>query len=521
MKNIAKLAALSALFIVAMVAGCGGGGGSEPVTPPVVQPPPPPPVVTGAISGKVISFSTGLGIVGASVSSGGATATTGAEGAYVLSGLAPNNRAVITVKAATFAEGMSVATVVVAGTATSVTKLLPVGVETTISNVAGGTVTDTSGARVALPANAFTGGAGSVTIALTAVNPSLDSSVMPGDYTSGGGTQAIESFGAIIVTPRDAAGAPVNLAAGKSAVIRIPATSRNGVFEPTIPLLSLNPANGSWVQEGTATLGGAAPNQYYEGTVTHFSAWNADRVIETITVTGCVKDAAGAGVSGVTVRSDGIDYSGSASASTDVSGTFAVAMKKAAKATIAGSKGNGLLTNFVSTGSTTNTSNITLPDCLVITEARNSVNIKLTWGQDPSDADSHLFTPSGEHIYFRQDGSLVTEPFANLDVDDTTSFGPEVITINRLMVGTYTYGVHKYSGSGTLSASPIRVELNVGSSQRIFTPPAGEGATSRFVTLFNIVVDGACGVTITPVNTWQDAVPAAPPTATPTYCVAP
>jgi hypothetical protein len=514
MKNITKLAALSALFAAALVAGCGGGGGSEPV---VVAPPPPP--LTGAVSGKVISFGTGLGIVGANVSSGGATATTGADGAYVLTGVAPSDRAVITVKAATFAEGMSVATVVVSGTATSVTKLLPVGVETTISNVAGGTVTDTSGARVALPANAFTGGAGSVTIALTAVNPSLDSSVMPGDYTSGGGAQAIESFGAIIVTPRDASGAPVNLAAGKTAVIRIPATSRNGVFEPTIPLLSLNPANGSWVQEGTATLGGVAPKQYYEGTVNHFSAWNADRVIETIKVNGCVQDVNGARVSGVTVTSDGIDYSGSASTNTGVSGTFSVAMKKSSKATIAGAKGNGLLTNFLRVDPSS--TDISLPNCLVLTEARNAVNIKLTWGQDPSDADSHLFTPSGDHIYYSRKGSLTAAPFANLDVDDTSSFGPEVITINRLMVGTYTYGVNKFSGSGTLSASPIRVELNSNGNQRIFTPPAGEGATSRFVTLFNLVVDGACGVTVTPVNTWQDSVPLTPPTAAPVYCAAP
>jgi hypothetical protein len=517
MKNISKLAALSALFSVAMLAGCGGGGGVEPT---VVPPPPPPPVAaTGAVSGKVISFGTGQGIVGATVTSGGATATTGAEGAYVLSGIAPSDRAVISVKAATFAEGMSVATVVAAGTATALTKLLPVGVETTISNAVGGTVTDTSGARVALPANAFTGGAGSVTVALTAVNPSLDSSVMPGDYTINNGAQAIESFGAIIVTPRDASGNPVNLAANKTAVIRIPATSRNGVFDPTIPLLSLNPANGSWVQEGTATLAGTAPNQYYEGTVTHFSSWNADRVMETIKVNGCVKDAAGALVSGVTVRSDGIDYSGSASSATNASGTFSVAMKKSARATIAGSKGNGLLTNFLTAGPSA--TDITLPECLVLTEARNAVNVKLTWGQDPRDVDSHLFTPSGEHVYFARSGSLAAAPFANLDVDDTTSFGPEIITINRLMVGTYTYGVYQYSGSGTLATSPIRVELNVGGTQRIFGPPAGETATSRFVTLFKLVVDGACNVTVTPVNTWQDSVPASPASAAPAYCVAP
>ncbi len=514
MRNMSKYAALAALFTAAMLSGCGGGGGGD--TAPVAGPPAP---VGGAVAGQVISFGTGLGIAGASVSAGGVTASTGADGRYILVGVTPSERTVISVKAATFAEGMSVASVPLNGTATAVTKLLPVGVETVVNNATGGTVTYASGALVNLPPNAFASATGSVTVALTAVNPALDSSVMPGDYTTNAGTQQIESFGAIIVSPRDASGSPVNLASGKTATIRIPATSRNGIFDPTIPLLSLNPANGSWVQEGTATLAGVAPNRYYVGTVSHFSVWNADKVIETVNVTGCVQDAAGANVAGVTVSSDGIDYSGTASAVSGANGNFTVAMKKSAKATIGGAKGNGLLTNFASVGPSTTT--IALPTCLVLTAANNAVNIKLTWGLNPEDVDTHLFTPAGDHIDFTQLGILTAAPFAKLDIDDTTSFGPEIVTINRLMVGTYTYGIYIYSGTGTLTSSPARVELNIGNNQRIFTPPAGETAATRFLTMFKLVVDAACNVAVTPVNTWQVGVPDTPAATTPVYCAAP
>jgi hypothetical protein len=525
MKISVKTSAIIALFGVVMVAGCGGGGGgAQPnsTTAVVDTPAPPasaPPV--GSVTGQVISYGTGQAISDAKVSSGGVTVSTGADGRYEIKGINAADRVVINVNATSFAQGMSVASVPANGTSTVVTKLLPIGIETTINNATGGDVVDASGAKVSLPANAFTGGAGNVTVALTAVNPVLDSSVMPGDYTTNGGAQSIESFGAIIVTPRDASGNLVNLASGKTATIRIPATSRSGTFDPTIPLLSLNPATGSWVQEGTATLAGVAPNQYYEGVVTHFSSWNADRAIETVRVSGCVNDVNGNPVTNVLVRSDGIDYSGTASTYSGVSGTFTVAMKKLAKATISGSLGNGFLTNFLT--ATSGSGDVTLPACLVLTEARNAVNIKLSWGAAPADVDSYLLTPSGSKIYYGSRGSLQVAPFANLDVDDTSSFGPEVVTINRLMVGAYTYGVDNFSRTYTpgLTNSPIRVELNVGNSQRIFSATTGETTGTRFLRMFRLNVDASCNVTVEVVNTWENSTPSAPVATTPIYCVAP
>ncbi len=65
----------------------------------------------------------------------------------------------------------------------------------------------------------------------------------------------------------------------------------------------------------------------------------------------------------------------------------------------------------------------------------------LTWGANPSDLDSHL-AYENNHIYFdRKEGSQ-----AHLDVDDTTSYGPETITIVKKKEGKkYLYAVHNYS----------------------------------------------------------------------------
>jgi tetratricopeptide (TPR) repeat protein len=95
----------------------------------------------------------------------------------------------------------------------------------------------------------------------------------------------------------------------------------------------------------------------------------------------------------------------------------------------------------------------------------DGMRIVLNWGKYPSDLDSHLTFP-GNHIFFQQkDGNL-----ANLDVDDTDSYGPETITIENKKFGeTYHYFVHDYSNkndldSYKLSASEAKVFVYVGQS---------------------------------------------------------
>jgi hypothetical protein len=105
--------------------------------------------------------------------------------------------------------------------------------------------------------------------------------------------------------------------------------------------------------------------------------------------------------------------------------------------------------------------------------------VVLTWGETPRDLDAHLTGPTESndrfHIYYRSRGSrnLDNVPYAYLDRDDTSSFGPETITIGQLLSDTnnnYRYSVHNYSGgSSALSQSGARVEVYGDGNQLLST----------------------------------------------------
>lgn len=106
----------------------------------------------------------------------------------------------------------------------------------------------------------------------------------------------------------------------------------------------------------------------------------------------------------------------------------------------------------------------------------DGMRVVLSWGEKPLDLDSHLIFPGG-HIYF--DSKEGTD--ANLDVDDTDSYGPETVTISKKHFGeSYIYAVQDYSNKGLpnsnyLSASKAKVFVYVGSSLvRSYSVPAGK-----------------------------------------------
>ena len=128
------------------------------------------------------------------------------------------------------------------------------------------------------------------------------------------------------------------------------------------------------------------------------------------------------------------------------------------------------------------------------------LRIVLTWNEYPYDLDSHLFCDwdGGErhHNYYGNryyyDGN---ETIVDLDLDDTTSYGPETTTIYADWDGEYTFGVvdfdhYGYSGdydygynggydvSESLSASGAMVQVYMDNSSRpsyVFYVPQGEG----------------------------------------------
>lgn len=71
----------------------------------------------------------------------------------------------------------------------------------------------------------------------------------------------------------------------------------------------------------------------------------------------------------------------------------------------------------------------------------DGMRIVLSWGERPLDLDSHLSYPGNHISYYHKEGEN-----ANLDVDDTDSYGPETITIeDRIPNQRYIYAVHDYS----------------------------------------------------------------------------
>lgn len=110
------------------------------------------------------------------------------------------------------------------------------------------------------------------------------------------------------------------------------------------------------------------------------------------------------------------------------------------------------------------------------------LRIVLTWGETPRDMDSHLYTPTGCHVFFGQKQCKSGE--AGLDTDVTDSFGPETVNIHKLKPGIYRYKVHAYS-SGAIEDSEASVSLyGIGKRPITFTVGKDGQVSARDVPWF-------------------------------------
>lgn len=342
---------------------------------------------------------------------------------------------------------------------------------------------------------------GDATVSAATISPASNPKMMPGGYGIVGGG-FMESFGALTLNVQDDEGAQLALKNGNKATIRIPASTR-GTLEPSMPVFFYDEQQQGWVQQPQpAQRAGSGSRQYFDVEIDRIGSWNIDKAMETVQVKGCVKDSEGKAVANALISADGINYSAITTAWTDASGNFSVPVRENSELYIL-AQFKELLSNAIKVKTTTNDHQ--LDDCLIVTSHKNSFTARLTWGVAPRDVDSHLFTPNGKHIYFSRKGSLLYAPYANLDVDDRHSYGPEVVTVRKMMVGTYEYWVRNYSRTHNpgLTESPIRVELAGATGVKVFLPPAGEQADSRDVHLFDVVVDQQCNTTVKTVNTWH------------------
>jgi len=498
MKNVKLLGAFLVLSFFVIV-GCGGGGSST--AEPIVNPDIP---ASGIVTGTVRSYTKGEKLVGINISVGSAQGvTTSVDGTYSLSLDASSlDNVVVKASGVGYAETSKVTN---ANTSLDI-YMLPVAFSSTFDSsqdylaqvtgstasvaIEGGSLVDSSGNQPS----------GSVTANLTPINPALDINLMPGIMVSNTG-DSIESYGAIVINFTDASGNALNLSSGKTATIRIPAVFKSNVTPSSVPLYYYNEVNGNWIEEGVATL--SADGTYYEGTVGHFSTWNVDVRYDSISIKGCVQDVNGIRISNVSVEMEGFDYIGSWRSNTDSNGDFTVMAKKDAVSIVSGTYMEKE-TNTVRFGDDESTSSdIIMSECLVLAP----LTARLTWGENPSDLDTHVMDGSDYHIWYENLGSFSSD-YAQLDVDDVTSYGPEIFTALKFpKAGTYHYSVYHYEGISTISASPARVEVVFDGQTTLFTPPAGQGVADTWWNVFDIIVDDNNAMTIQPVNTWTTKAP--------------
>ena len=363
--------AFASLCLAVSLSGCGGGS-SSPSTPETPTPTPNTPAATGQISGQVLSAADASPVPGARITAAGTSTVSDAQGRFTLAALAPASAVVLRIQADGHLDTV-LPLPVTANQATTITqRLVAAGSVQTFNAAAPGTLRAANSlASVDLPADSFvvdggsTAATGTLSAKLSVIDPARDPAAMPGRYVASTG-RAIESFGALSVDLRDAAGNKLNLKAGATATVRIPLSSRSTTPPATVPLFHLDEATGQWTQEGQATLKTTAEGSYYEGTVSHFSSWNADMEMDTIFVNGCVNDSAGKPAVWTFVQATGLDYSGMDAAATDAAGKFRVAIRKNSLAELLAMAGDRSSTAVTVGPSATD---ITLPNCLVLADA--------------------------------------------------------------------------------------------------------------------------------------------------------
>lgn len=494
--------------------GGGSGGGGLEGDGPLPSPDAPVTVSDADLQGTVFDASSGTPISGAAVRFNATTLTTASDGTYEQATSAATPRLVLEGTASNY-ESLYLPSEVL-GTVPSVNllRLTPFGTAGSITVANGGTVTDAaSSAAVTVAANILTAPGGTppapatVEVRVTNVAVASDSHLLSGDFTDDNG-DPVEAYGSVVLTAVTAA----DVASGESVSLRIPVSTRSSSPPATAELYRLIPATGRWVSVGSATLSGTA----YTADVPAFGQWMVGSPIASpVTITGCVNDDTNQPAANVRIEADGISYSGIDYATTDGDGRFSVVVRADSTVIIAGRRG-AFLTNAVSRSVAQQTTPVEIPTCLTLPSS-NAATMRLTWGENPRDIDSHLRTPDGAHVFYAAKGTLDAAPFASLDVDDVTGFGPEVTTVRRPKAGIYRFYLHNFSGtfSPGMTGSPTRVELNYVGRTVVFTPPSGEGS-ARYWHLFDLRIAADCTMTLYRYNRWRADEPQNPNTATTT-----
>ncbi|KXZ66958.1 YfaP family protein [Acinetobacter venetianus] len=480
---------------------------------------------------RVFNGETGTVLANTQIQVGTETKTTGANGDVTLSNITNSEKVLFNINSQGFAQQSIVVNTITGQPSNINIQLLPLQLAGSFNPSTNASVSlSNSIAKVDVFANSLARTDsqsinGSVSIKIAPINSILDIHQLPGELTtvdSSGQRQLIESFGAMIINAVDSADNEVTLKTGNVATVSIPVVTRSTTLPATTPLYIYDVEEGYWVKDGSNILTLSTDGKYYTGSTSQFGAVSAATVYQTVEVTGCLADGNGYRLQNVPISLEGVDYSGYSTAITNSNGEFTISARANSTAVVAGQLGRSISN---SNKITTAANSYAMSPCLEMTNLSNNVTVKLTWGSLPNDIDSHLLAPNGSLVYYGSKGSLSSAPYAYLDVDDTSSFGPEIVTIRRLMVGDYYYVVHNYSGTYNpgITDSPTRVELNTPTGSELFVPNSGESVNmvnKNYWHVFTLRVDTNCNISVIPVRQWLDSeISLKRPQQTPSYCV--
>jgi hypothetical protein len=439
-----------------------------------------------------------------------------------VSNIAPGNKQVVTFSKTGSASTYQVASVQTGKSSFIEATMSPVDQTSSVSAAVGGTITnpaDNAFVTIGVNSLATSQGAaytGTATVTITSFDSSdeVEANAFPGEYlgvlAQNQTVVPIKSFGFMDISVTTPSGDKLNLASGKSATVAIPVPfdmQDEAANMGTCPLWYFDTTTGTWKEEGSGTYDDTIG--CFVGNVTHFSTWNYDIRYPAGYVSGRVVDSLGNPVQGAQVKCWGLGWYqqrwASGETGTTSNGTFTripveVGVDFKYQASKGGTKSLILQDGPLALGQEFNVGDIVLDSPLV--------QITLTWGANPKDLDSHLAARlTGNvtfHVYYGSEGSLSGSPWTNLDTDDTSGFGPEVISISKLRQGTFRYSVRHFSGNGTIAASGAEVNVVV-PDQGIyrFTPPGGQPTNSTIWRVFDMVVEVNGHLTLNTINDYR------------------
>jgi hypothetical protein len=206
-------------------------------------------------------------------------------------------------------------------------KLLKRALAGTIDAAAGGEVSLSNGSKVALPSNGVMNAAtnaaytGSVRVYAAYIDPSSADfdQIVPGSMMANdkdGKRVLLTSYGMLSVELESTSGEKLQIKSGSTAKLTTAIPAAGQASSPaTIPMWYVDETTGIWKEEGSATKSG----NVYVGDVKHFTYWNCDLPVPTITFTATLKTSAGQPLTHayVRVKPASGNYSSSAHGYTD------------------------------------------------------------------------------------------------------------------------------------------------------------------------------------------------------------